>query len=74
MTSLLAQGQQAEIKHNSGLTELGKSKMSLDGETILTFHILMPCLFLICEFLGVLLGIHSNGGTRRRPSVNYTEI
>lgn len=25
--------------------------MSLGGETILTFHILMPCLFLICELL-----------------------
>lgn len=48
--------------------------MSLGGETILTFHILMPFLFLICELLGVLLGIRSNGGTHRRPSVNYAEI
>lgn len=63
-----------EIKHNLGLAELEKSEMSLGGETSLTFHILMPCLCLICELSGVLLGIRSNGGTRCRPSVNYTEI
>lgn len=69
-----ARRRQVEIKRNSGLPEPGKSEMSLGGETSLTFHILMPCLCLICELWGVLLGIHSNGGTRRRPSVNYTEI
>lgn len=63
-----------EIKRNLGLLEPGKSEMSPGGETSLTFHILMPCLCLICELWGVLLGIHSNGGTRCRPSVNYTEI
>lgn len=68
------QRQQVEIKQSSELVELGKSKMSLGGETNLTFHILMPCLCLICELPGVLLGIGWSGGTRRRPSVNYTEI